>query len=191
MFVEQLLDAYRVNGAICFRILAIFTTGNMGPAFTGAMGPHFTGTMVLHLPGNMGPILPVSRVNGYPQNWISRAVPGTHMYRNMVTRVPAMTTVKDHLEFSDTVTHLGHVLHCTLDDTEDIKRSTLEMCKKANIVLATFSSCNPHIKTILFNSHCLSLCGAALWCKLTNLDSRRSALRCECTSAGVYLSSCE
>ena len=49
-----------------------------------------------------------------------------------------MTTVKDHLEFSDTVTHLGHVLHCTLDDSEDIKRSTLEMCKKANIVLATF-----------------------------------------------------
>ena len=28
-----------------------------------------------------------------------------------------------HLEFSDTVTHLGHVLHCTLDDSEDIKRS--------------------------------------------------------------------
>ena len=83
-----------------------------------------------------------------------------------------MTTVKDHLEFSDTVvTHLGHVLHCTLDDSEDIKRSTLEMCKKANIVLATFSSCNPHIKTILFNSHCLSLYGAALWnitCKQLN-----------------------
>ena len=63
--------------------------------------------------------------------------------------------------------HLGHVLHCTLDDSEDIKRSTLEMCKKANIVLA----CNPHIKTILFNSHCLSLYGAALWnitCKQLN-----------------------
>ena len=76
-----------------------------------------------------------------------------------------------HLEFSDTVTHLGHVLHCTLDDSVDIKRSTLEMCKKANIVLATFSSCNPYIKTILFNSHCLSLYGAALWnitCKQLN-----------------------
>ena len=52
---------------------------------------------------------------------------------------------------------------CSLLISEDIKRSTLEMCKKANIVLATFSSCNPHIKTILFNSHCLSLYGAALW----------------------------
>ena len=38
------------------------------------------------------------------------------------------------LEFSDTVTHLGHVLHCSLDASDDIKRATLEMCKKANIV---------------------------------------------------------
>ena len=34
------------------------------------------------------------------------------------------------LKFSDTVTHLGHVLHCSLDDSNDIKRATLEMCKK-------------------------------------------------------------
>ena len=31
-----------------------------------------------------------------------------------------------------------------LDDSDDIKRATLEMCKKANIVLSTFSSCDPH-----------------------------------------------
>ena len=35
------------------------------------------------------------------------------------------------LEFSDTVTHLGHVLHCSLDDSDDIRRATLEMCKKS------------------------------------------------------------
>ena len=34
------------------------------------------------------------------------------------------------LEFSDTVTHLGHVLHCSLDDSDDIKRATLECVKK-------------------------------------------------------------
>ncbi len=49
------------------------------------------------------------------------------------------------------------------DDSEDIKRATLEMCKKANIVLSTFSSCDPQVKTILFSSHCLSLYGGALW----------------------------
>ena len=37
------------------------------------------------------------------------------------------------------------------------------MCKKANIVLSTFSTCDPHVKTVLFNSHCLSLYGGALW----------------------------
>ena len=35
--------------------------------------------------------------------------------------------------------------------------------KKANIVLSTFSSCDPHVKTVLFNSHCFSLYGGALW----------------------------
>ena len=38
------------------------------------------------------------------------------------------------LEFSDSVTHLGHVLHCSLDDSDDIKRATLEMCKKKPIL---------------------------------------------------------
>ena len=67
------------------------------------------------------------------------------------------------LEFSDTVTHLGHVLHCSLDDSLDIKRATLEMCKKANVVLSTLSACDPHVKTVLFSSHCLLLYGGILW----------------------------
>ena len=60
------------------------------------------------------------------------------------------------------MTHLGHVLHCSLDDSLDIKRATLEICKKANIVLSTFSSCNPQVKTVLFASHCLSLYSGVL-----------------------------
>ena len=43
------------------------------------------------------------------------------------------------------------------------KRATLEMCKKANVVLSTFSACDPHIKTVLFSSHCLLLYGGVLW----------------------------
>ena len=67
------------------------------------------------------------------------------------------------LEFADHITHLGHVLHYSLDDSEDIKRSTLEMCRKANMVLSTFSICDPHVKTVLVSSHCLSLYGGVLW----------------------------
>ena len=51
------------------------------------------------------------------------------------------------------------------------------MCKKANIVLSTLASCDPYVKTVLFNSHCLSclsLYGGALWditCRqLTSLE---------------------
>ena len=64
-------------------------------------------------------------------------------------------------EFPYTV--LGYVLHCSLDDGPDIKRATLEMCKKANIVLSTFSACDPHVITVPFSSHCLSLYGGVLW----------------------------
>ena len=35
------------------------------------------------------------------------------------------------LEFLDSVTHLGHTLHCSLDVSEDIRRAKLEICKKA------------------------------------------------------------
>ena len=67
------------------------------------------------------------------------------------------------LEFSDIVTHLGHVLHCSLDEGPDIKRATLEMCEKANIVLSIFSACDPHVKIVLFSYHCLSFYGGVLW----------------------------
>ena len=52
------------------------------------------------------------------------------------------------------ITHLGHVLHYSLDDREDIKRSMLEMCRKANMVLSTFSICDPHVKIVLTACHC-------------------------------------
>ncbi len=37
------------------------------------------------------------------------------------------------------------------------------MVRKASCILSTFSGCNPHTLTLLFQSHCLSLYGGALW----------------------------
>ena len=54
---------------------------------------------------------------------------------NFTGNINCFCWVMHLLEFSDTVTHLGHVLHCSLDDGPDIKRATLETCKKANVVL--------------------------------------------------------
>ena len=81
----------------------------------------------------------------------------------MKLSIPGNGWAMHPLEFSDNVTHLGHVLHCSLDDSEDIKRSTLEMCRKANMVLSTFLICDPHVKTVLLSSHCLSLYNCVLW----------------------------
>ena len=61
------------------------------------------------------------------------------------------------------MTHLGHTLHFSLDDTADIVRVTSDMCRKANYLLYIFSSCDPIVKTKLVVSHCLSLYGSVLW----------------------------
>ena len=67
------------------------------------------------------------------------------------------------LTFAYSVTHLGHTLHFSLDDTADIVRVTSDMCRKANYLLHIFSPCDPIVKTKLVVSHCLSLYGSVLW----------------------------
>ena len=67
------------------------------------------------------------------------------------------------LSFSDTVTHLGHLLHYNLSDVPDINHKLRDMVKKANCLLASFPRVGPIILTRLFQSYCLSLYGSALW----------------------------
>ena len=54
------------------------------------------------------------------------------------------------------------MLHCSLDDGPDIKSATLEICKKANVVLSTctFSACDPHVKTHIV---CRCMHGGVFW----------------------------
>ena len=68
-----------------------------------------------------------------------------------------------HLNFVNTVAHLGHVLTYDLSDSADITSKTRDMIKKANCVLFSFTGVDPVILTRLFSSFCLSLYGAALW----------------------------
>ena len=67
------------------------------------------------------------------------------------------------LSFSDSVNHLGHILHYTLDDTADVARVISDMCRKANYLLHVFTGCDPLVKTKLIVSHCLALYGCVLW----------------------------
>ncbi len=60
--------------------------------------------------------------------------------------------------FSESVTHLGHVLHW-----DDVTRVTAAMCRQANYLLHTFAGCGMLVKTKLIVSHCLSLYGCVLW----------------------------
>ena len=77
------------------------------------------------------------------------------------------------LQFTDKVKHLGHFYRYNLDDSEDIKRVSDDMCRKVTFLIHSFRSCDPVVKTFLFSSHCLSLYGVLSWklsCpKLTSL----------------------
>jgi len=66
------------------------------------------------------------------------------------------------LPFLDTVSHLGHLLHYDLNDTEDANSQLHDVVRKANCLLATFPRVGPFILTRLFQSYCLSLYGSGL-----------------------------
>ena len=67
------------------------------------------------------------------------------------------------LQYSEYVQHLGHLLSFTLDDKEDISRTTKKFIRTANTVLCTFRFADPFVLTYLLKSYCLSLYGCTLW----------------------------
>ena len=69
----------------------------------------------------------------------------------------------ERLEYSKSVTHLGHILSSDLSDNLDVFAVKQGMCRKANHMLTIFRSCDPKTKTKLMQSFCLSLYGASLW----------------------------
>ena len=69
----------------------------------------------------------------------------------------------ERLEYSKSVTHLGHILSSDLSDNLFVIAVKQGMCRKANHMLTIFRSYDPKTKTKLMQSFCLSLYGASLW----------------------------
>ena len=67
------------------------------------------------------------------------------------------------LPFTDTVVHLGHILSFDSSDTADILFKARDLVRKANLMLHTFSSADPLVKSCLLKFYCLSLYGCSLW----------------------------
>ena len=86
------------------------------------------------------------------------------------------------LPFIDTVSHLSHLLHYDLNDTEDVISKLHDVIRKANCLLATFPRVGPFILTRLFQSYCLSLYGSGLWTlscpTLQNIDVAFNKILC-------------
>ena len=67
------------------------------------------------------------------------------------------------LSYSSSVNHLGHLFSFNLKDHDDIIRVVKDRNRKANCILHTSRSADPHILCFLFKSFCLSLYGCVLW----------------------------
>ena len=78
------------------------------------------------------------------------------------TTAPIFVFGGQSLTLVDRASHLGHILHFDLSDTDDILRIQTDMCHRANYLLSTFSTTNPAVKTLLFRTFCLSLYGSSL-----------------------------
>ena len=57
------------------------------------------------------------------------------------------------LPYVNEVAHLGHVLSYNLDDTPDIIRAVIDMNRKVNSILFTFSAADPFVKSFLTVCH--------------------------------------
>ena len=68
------------------------------------------------------------------------------------------------LNFTNNVTHLGHLLSFNVKDDSDIIRPTKDLIRKANYVLCTFRTILPSILCFLIKTYCLYLYGCELWC---------------------------
>ena len=68
------------------------------------------------------------------------------------------------LNFTNNVTHLGHLLSFNVKDESDIIRATKDLIRKANYVLCTFRTILPSILCFLIKTYCLYLYGCELWC---------------------------
>lgn len=67
------------------------------------------------------------------------------------------------LFYSDSVTHLGHVLKYDLNDDDDATLKAQQIIRQANCVFHTFRGIDPAVLSRLFHSYCMSLYGCAVW----------------------------
>ena len=93
-----------------------------------------------------------------------------HLKLNLLANFSSELNLDHLLEFSDS----GSPWACTslltgLTTGRTLaRRATLKICTKKNNVskhcsTKYFSACDPHVKTVLFSSRCLSLYGGVLW----------------------------
>ena len=113
----------------------------------------------MHAHGLHPPILLATRLCGLSPNLKRKA-----SYSDHSSATPADIFFRDTLlQYTDEVTHLGHILTSNLNDRSDIIRVVKDLNRKANSLLYVFRAVDPFVKNFLLKSYCLSLYGCGLW----------------------------
>ena len=85
-------------------------------------------------------------------------------HRHSYSAIPADIFFRHTLlQYTDEVSHLGHILTSNLNDRSDIIRVIKDLNRKANSLLCVFRAVDPFVKNFLLKSYYLSLYGCALW----------------------------
>ena len=80
---------------------------------------------------------------------------------------PCIYMNKELLEYVNKAKYLGHVIHCTLSDSDDIERQTKSLYVKANVISRKFKLCNDYVKSQLFRTYCTNMYCCNVWGKYT------------------------
>ena len=90
--------------------------------------------------------------------------PNLYVFTNIHSLLLLLIFFRDTLlQYTDEVTHLGHILTSNLNDRSDIIRVVKDLNRKANSLLYVFRAVDPFVKNFLLKSYCLSLYGCGLW----------------------------
>jgi exonuclease III len=76
---------------------------------------------------------------------------------------PLLTLGETPLQYVDKVRYLGHIVHRSGSDDDDISREVASLFYRANMLRQKFGNCSHEVKVLLFRTYCICLYGTALW----------------------------
>jgi len=87
--------------------------------------------------------------------------------KTVLDSFPQFTLSGCKLKFVEQLKYLGHLIHNSFTDDNDINREITAMFTRTNLLSRRFKRCSTAVKLRLFQSYCIRLYDSALWNNVT------------------------